>query len=209
MPRFRFPGMKGRPAARLMAVLAALAALAGCTPESRHPLPDDTRILPDARFVGAWRGRSDEGAAIDSRIAVRIAADPDQPLSLRAHVVEDWTLLGQAHRRSGEFRLQFHDVAGRRLLAAQRLGERRDEPWRFAIYRFGGEDSRVVLNFMDEERIRSLVHAARLPGRIRGGEREFPDVLLTASPSQLTALVRATDPAVLFVPRLGPFERLP
>ncbi len=183
-------------------------ALAACTPESRRGLPEDFRIAPEARFVGVWRGGNEVGALQGSEITARLTVDPAEPLDLLLDGEENWRSTRGSHRREVKGVLRFYDIAGRRVVAIQRLdGTAEDRTWRFATYRFGGDDS-LLLYFMDEPRLRQLIFNGALHGKIRGGEPEFPDLLITAESDKLAALIRSSDPATLFTTRLGPLARL-
>jgi hypothetical protein len=195
----------------LLIVITGLIAglgLAACTPESRRGLPEDFRIAPDARFVGAWRGGNEAGALQGSEVTARLTVDPAEPLDLLLAGEENWRSTRGAHRRDVKGVLRFYDIAGRRVVAIQRRDGTADEQtWRFASYRFGGDDS-LVLYFMDEPRLYILLRNGALHGKIRGGEREFPDLLITAEPDKIAALIRTSDPATLFTARLGPLQRI-
>lgn len=188
-------------------IVCAGLVLAACTPESRQGLPEDFRIAPDARFIGAWRGGNEVGALQGSEITARLVVDPAEPLDLLLAGEENWRSTRGVNHRDIKGVLRFYDIAGRRVVAIRRLDGAADEQtWRFAIYRFGGGDS-LQLYFMDEPRLRQLIFNGALYGKIRGGEPEFPDLLITAEPDKIAALIRSSDPAALFTARLGPLAR--
>jgi hypothetical protein len=188
-------------------VIASLA-VAACTPESRQGLPEDFRIAPDARFVGAWRGGNEVGVLQGSDVTARLSVDPAEPLDLLLAGEENWRSTRGPHRRDVKGVLRFYEIAGRRVVAIKRLDGAPDEQtWRFASYRFGGDDS-LVLYFMDEKRLYEQINNGALIGKIRGGEREFPDLLIVAEPDKIAALIRTSDPATLFTARLGPMQRI-
>jgi hypothetical protein len=183
------------------------AGLLACTPESRRGLPEDFRIAPEARFVGVWRGGNEVGALQGAEVTARLTVDPAEPLDLLLVAEENWRSTRGTHRRDVKGVVRFYDIAGRRVVAIQRRdGTAEERTWRFAIYRFGGDDS-LVLYFMDEPRLRQLIFNGALHGKIRGGEPEFPDLLITAESDKLAALIRSSDPATLFTARLGPLAR--
>jgi hypothetical protein len=200
-----------RPFISLLIVIAGLGAgltVAACTPESRQGLPEDFRIAPDARFVGAWRGGNEVGVLQGSAIGARLTVDPAEPLDLLLAGEENWRSTRGPHRRDVKGVVRFYDIAGRRVVAIKRLDGTADEQtWRFAIYRFGGDDS-LVLYFMDEKRFFAFINNGALPGKIRGGEPEFPDLLITADSEKIATLIRTNDPAALFTARLGPLQRI-
>lgn len=188
-------------------ILCAGVGLAACAPESRRGLPEDYRIAPDARFVGVWRGGNEVGVLQGSEVTARLTVDPDEPLDLLLAGEENWRSTRGLHHRAVTGLLRFYDIAGRRVVAIQRRdGTAEERTWRFATYRFGGDDS-LLLYFMDEPRLRQLIFNGALHGKIRGGEPEFPDLLITAEPDKLAALIRSSDPATLFTARLGPLAR--
>ena len=186
--------------------LGALA-LAACTPESKNGLPEDFRIAPEARFVGLWRAGNEPGPLQGTEIAATVRVDPAEPLDLIAAIEENWRTTRGAHRRDLRARLRFYDVAGRRVVAMLREdGTPAERTWRFATYRFGGDNS-LVLYFLDEKRFYELINNGALHGKIRGGEKEFPDLLITAEAEKIAALIRTSDPFTLFTARLGPLAR--
>lgn len=185
----------------------AVVLLAGCTPESKNGLPEDFRIAPEARFVGNWQGGNDDAGLPGTSVAARLTVDPAEPLDLIADIDETWRSTRGEHKRALKGRLRFYDIAGRRVVAILRedvTPERRT--WRFATYRFGGDDS-LVLYFMDEARLYTQINNGALHGKIRGGEKAFPDLLITADASAVAGLIRYSDPAQLFSVRLGPLAR--
>jgi hypothetical protein len=196
------------PFRHIIAILSlALAGLAACTPESKNSLPEDFRIAPEARFVGLWRAGNEPGQLQGTQIAVTVRVDPAEPLDLTVAIEETWRTTRGAHQRDLRGRLRFYDVAGRRVVAVLREnGTPAERTWRFATYRFGGDDS-LVLHFLDEKRLYERIHNGALHGKIRGGEKEFPDLLITAEPDKLAALIRVSDPFTLFTARLGPLAR--
>lgn len=178
-------------------LVVPLLGLSACTPESRNTLPDENRIAPDARLLGQWRAEPDSD---DFRIHV------SRRDGLEFSVATTETVGGGAARRihKVEYRLRAFDVGGRSILAVQELG--RDPAWRFVIYRLSGDDS-VTLFTMDESPVRQLIEAGRLPGTVSGAAADFAEVMITASPARLVALIRDEDAARLFSTRLGPFVR--
>jgi hypothetical protein len=181
--------------------------LAACTPESRQGLPEDFRIAPDARFVGAWRGGNEVGVLQGSEVTARLTVDPTEPLDLLLAGEDNWRSTRAVYRRDVKGVMRFYDIAGRRVVAIKRLdGAAGDQTWRFATYRFGGDDS-LVLYFMDERRLYEQINNGVMHGKIRGGEPEFPDLLISAEPDKIAALIRTSDPAMLFTARLGPLAR--
>jgi hypothetical protein len=185
--------------------------LASCTPESREALPESFRVAPDLRFVGAWRGGNEVGVLQGDEVLAQLKVDPAEPLDLLMTARETWRTTQGPHSRTLQGRLRFYNVVGRQVVAVQRLdadGQADSEAatWRFATYRFGGNDG-VALYFMDEEQMRWRVNNGILHGKIRGGEPAFPDVLLMEAPDNVAAIIRTVDPAVLFTARLGPFTR--
>lgn len=196
-----------RPFFSFLIIIAGLT-VAACTPESRQGLPEDFRIAPDVRFFGAWRGGNEAGALQGSAISARLTVDPAEPLDLLLAGEENWRSTRGAHRREVQGVLRFYDIAGRRVVAIKRLDGAADEQtWRFAIYRFGGDDS-LLLYFMDEKRFYFFINTGALLGKIRGGEPEFPDLLITAESDKIATLIRMSDPAILFTARLGPLQRI-
>ena len=191
----------------LIAAAATLALAVGCTPESKNGLPEDFRIAPEARFVGVWKGGNDDANLPGTTLAARLSVDPAEPLDLIAEIDETWRSTRGDHKRALKGRLRFYDIAGRRVVAVLREdGPPDTRAWRFATYRFGGDDS-LLLYFMDEKRLYEQINNGALHGKIRGGEKEFPDLLLTAESDKIAALIRTSDPAQLFTARLGPLAR--
>jgi hypothetical protein len=185
--------------------------MTACTPESREGLPETFRVAPDLRFVGAWRGGNEAGVLQGDEVVARLQVDPAAPLDLLMTANETWRTTRGPHSRVLQGRLRFYNVAGRQIVAIQRLdadgkAASDEATWRFATYRFGGNDG-LALYFMDEEQVRRRVNNGILHGKIRGGEPEFPDVLLMEGPDNIAALVRTVEPATLFTARLGPFTR--
>ncbi|HEU0071504.1 MAG TPA: hypothetical protein VFS04_09430 [Alphaproteobacteria bacterium] len=197
--------------AYLTPIIAAAATLAlgvGCTPESKNGLPEDFRIAPEARFVGAWQGGNDDANLPGTTLAARLSVDPAEPLDLIADIDETWRSTRGEHKRALKGRLRFYDVAGRRVVAVLREdGSPEARTWRFATYRFGGDDS-LVLYFMSEARLYEQINNGALHGKIRGGEKEFPDLLVTAESDKIATLIRTSDPSQLFAARLGPLARV-
>ncbi len=191
----------------LIAAAATLALAVGCTPESKNGLPEDFRIAPEARFVGAWQGGNDDANLPGTTLAARLSVDPAEPLDLIADIDETWRSTRGEHKRALKGRLRFYDIAGRRVVAVLREdGPPETRTWRFATYRFGGDDS-LVLYFMSEARLYEQINNGALHGKIRGGEKEFPDLLVTAESDKIATLIRTSDPAQLFAARLGPLAR--
>lgn len=190
-----------------LVIFAALALAAACTPESKNGLPEDFRVAPEARFVGVWRGGNEDGGLPGATLAVAVRVDPAEPLDLLAAIDETWRTTRGEHQRALRARLRFYDISGRHVVAVLREDGTPDErTWRFATYRFGGDDS-LVLHFMDEPRLYTQINNGALHGKIRGGEKEFPDLMITAAPERIAALIRTSDPFLLFTARLGPLAR--
>lgn len=183
-------------------LVVPLLALFACTPESRNSLPEENSVAGDSRLLGLWRAEPDSD---DFRIQVT-QRDPREFLAVTTETAK--TEQGDRVHRV-EYRLRFFYVDGRSILAIQELGQPQDrEPsWLLATYRFDEKNSATVL-FMDEERIRLLVHGGHLAGAIRGADTQFPELLITAPPAALAELIQSNDPARLFTARVGPFIRV-
>lgn len=186
-----------------LAVLVAipLLGLFACTPESRNSLPDEMRVTGETRLLGLWRAEPDSD---DLRVQVS-QRDPQEFLAVTTETAR--TEQGNQIRRV-EYRLRFFDVAGKPIIAVQELGQPlgREPTWLLATYRFDADSAALL--FMDEERIRLLVQGGQLPGAIRGADTQFPELLITAPPAMLAALIRDNDPARLFTAPVGPFIRV-
>jgi hypothetical protein len=183
-------------------VVVPFLALFACTPESRNSLPEENSVAGDSRLLGLWRAEPDSD---DFRIQVT-QRDPQEFLAVTTETAK--TEQGNRVHRV-EYRLRFFDVDGRSILAIQEVGPPpgREPSWLLATYRFD-EGKSATLFLMDEERIRLLVQGAHLAGAIRGADTQFPELLITAPPAALAALIRSNDPARLFTARVGPFIRL-
>jgi hypothetical protein len=185
--------------------------IAACTPESRETLPESFRVAPDLRFVGTWRGGNEVGLLQGDQVVVQLKVDPAAPLDLLMTANETWRTTQGPHQRKLQARARFYNIVGRQIVAVQRLdadgkANGDEATWRFATYRFGGNDG-MALYFMDEEQMRWRVNNGLLHGKIRGGEPQFPDVLLIEDSANIATIIRTVDPAVLFTARLGPFTR--
>lgn len=179
------------------AVLLALITVAGCTPESKNPLPESDRIAPDGRLVGRWHANI-RGADYIAEVM------PVDALTLR--VTLDETLpVGKNPETETAYLLRAYAVGSRTVLGLRQI-EPKPGTWRFAAFVFA-DPSRVTLLFMDDKVVRPVVNRAALAGLIRTRDPTFPDILLTASPEELDTYIRSTDEAELFSVVFGPFER--
>lgn len=179
-----------------------IAMLGGCTPESRHGLPDTTRVAPDSRLVGSWTARL---LGADYHVEI----EPRNPRALTVRVSELYSPAGGTPRlRRETLELYAHEVDGVPLLALRgpALDARDGESWRFARYRFAGDD-RLMLSFLSEQALHFWVRSEQFGGRIRSPDETFPDIVLTEPPSRLAGFLIAHDPAVMFSVSLGPFQR--
>lgn len=189
---------KVRGAFALVCALACLV-LAGCTPESRNHLPDKDRIAPDARLIGRWH------ANVDGADYVADVTRSD-PLTLHLALTETLPIGKQPVTRTG-YLINVY-VVGSRTVLAVRDAEPTLGNWRFAVVVYGGDD-RVTLMFMDGKFVRNEVYRAALGGVIQTDDPTFPDVLLTASPDDLSTFIRNTEEGRLFNVPFGTFEREP
>jgi hypothetical protein len=185
----------------VFAVVCALACLliAGCTPESRNHLPDKDRIAPDERLIGRWHANV-EGADYVAEVT------RSDPLTLHLALTETLPIGKQPVTKTG-YLINVY-VVGSRTALALRDAEPTLGNWRFAVAVFGGDD-RVSPMFMDGKFVRNEVYRAALGGIIQTDDPTFPDVLLTASPDDLSAFIRNTEEARLFNVPFGTFEREP
>lgn len=183
-------------------ILLAAALLAACTPESRNTLPAEDRVQADMRFVGSWVTSM---MGTEYRAAVR--ALDERTLSVRLTETSRFAGRSSAPRETGH-ELTFYRVGGRDIVAARGPGldEGGGPVYRFATYRFGGDDS-VALYFLSEQVVYPRVHASHFLGRIRGRDPLFRDILLLEGPQRLAGLVRSDAPARLFSVTFGPFAR--
>ena len=177
----------------------ALLVIAGCTPESRNHLPDKDRIAPDARLIGHWHANVD-GADYVADVT-RI-----DPLTLHLALTETLPIGKQPITKTGHL-INVYVVGSRTVLAIRDVGPKPGN-WRFAAVVFGGDD-RVTLMFMDGKFVRNEVYRAALGGVIQTDDPTFPDVLLTASPDDLSTFIRNTEEVRLFNVPFGTFEREP
>jgi hypothetical protein len=180
------------------AVLLTLVSLAGCTPQSKNPLPESDRIAPDGRLVGRWQA-SIRGADYAAEVM------PVDALTLR--VTLDKTLpAGKAPETETAYLLRAYAVGSRTVLGLRQI-EPKPGAWRFAAFVFA-DPSRVTLLFMDDQVVRQVANRAAPSDLIRTSSAPAsPDILLTASPKELDTYIRSTDEAELFNVVFGPFER--
>ncbi len=178
-------------------------AVAACTPESVHSLPDANRIAPDQRLVGTWHAH----ILGNEHVAVVTASQPGRlDVTLRS-ITDTAAKQGLAPRETHHV-LRFYDLGGVRVIAEQgpSLAEPERRVFRFASYSFAPDGS-VTLLYADQKEIGKFVFSLRLPGDIRSRDSLFPDILMTASSEQITAFMRNIKPAVLYDVKFGPFAR--
>jgi len=182
-----------------LALVGLSAGLAGCTPESRNTLPEKDRIAPDERLIGRWH------ATVDGADYVAEVTRADA-LTLNVALVETLPVGKRPVTRTG-YRAGVYTVGSRTILAAQDV-EPTPGNWRFAVMLFSGDD-RVTLMFMDEHYVFMEVNRAAFPGTIRTNDPMFPDVVITASSTDLEAFIRSASEGRMFTVPFGPFERQP
>jgi hypothetical protein len=185
--------------ALVIACAMAFLVMVGCTPESRNHLPDKDRIAPDERLIGHWHGNV-EGADYVAEVT------RSDPLTLHLALTETLPIGKQPITKTGYLVSVY--VVGSRTVLAIRDAEPKLGNWRFAVVVFGGDD-RVSLMFMDGKFVRNEVYRAALAGNIETDDPTFPDVVLSATPDELSTFIRNTEEARLFNVPFGTFEREP
>jgi hypothetical protein len=182
-----------------LALIAFIVLIAGCTPDSKNPLPEADRVAPDERLVGHWHGvfeSADYVADITRRDALSLQISLTETLPIGKNPVSKTGYIAQAYAVGSRTVMAFHEM------------EPKPGDWRFAVVLLSGDD-RVSLMFMNETFVRNEVFRSAFSGKIRTDDPTFPDVLITASPEEISNLIRNTDEAKMFNTPFGPFERLP
>lgn len=178
-------------------------AVAACTPESTHNLPESDRIAVDARLLGTWHAH----ILGNDHVAVVTRGAPGTLDVVLRSVTDAGAKRGLAPRVTHHV-LRFYDIDGTRVMSEE--GPSMAQPdrrvFRFATYRFAADGS-VTLLYLDQHEIWKVVSSLRLPGKIRSKDPLFRDLLVTASADQLVAFMRNIRPAALYDVAFGPFVR--
>jgi hypothetical protein len=179
---------------RMVAVLALATLLAGCLPESEHPVAAADPVKNDARLWGSWISEAEDGYMI----AHVFATDKDTlSIALAEHGVEG---LGE---------IEAYDVHVTNLPSGGYLNvvvTGSEAGYLIGKYQFDGTDS-VSVWFPGNAALEQAVTSGKLPGttKVEGG---MADVRITATSEQWQTFL-AKPPAGFFdepisFKRIGP-----
>ena len=179
---------------RMAAGLALATLLAGCLPESEHPVAAADPAKNDPRLWGSWMSEEEDGYMV----AHVFATEKDAlSISLAEHGVEG---LGE---------IETYDVHVTNLPSGDYLNvvvTGSEAGYVIGRYEFGGTDA-VSVSFPGNDALEQAVKSGKLPGttKVEGG---MTDVRITATPEQWQAFL-AKPPAGFFdkpisFKRIGP-----
>jgi hypothetical protein len=177
---------------RMAAGLALAALLAGCLPESEHPVAAADPAKNDARLWGSWISEVEDGFMI----AHVFATEKDTlSISMAEHGVEG---LGE---------IETYDVHVTNLPSGDYLNvvtTGSEAGYLIGKYQFDGTDA-VSVWFPGNEALEQAVTSGKLPGttKVEGG---MTDVRITASPEQWQAFL--TKPPTGFFDEPISFKRI-
>jgi hypothetical protein len=177
---------------RMAAGLALAALLAGCLPESEHPVAAADPAKNDARLWGSWISEEEDGYMI----AHVFATDKGTlSIALAEHGVEG---LGE---------IETYDVHVTNLPSGDYMNvvvTGSEAGYLIGKYQFDGTNA-VSVSFPGNEALEQAVKSGKLPGttKVEGG---MTDVRITASPEQWQAFL-AKPPAGFFDEPLS-FKRI-
>lgn len=184
----------------LLSVLFLALVLAGCVPESVHPLSDPAQAKVDSRLIGLWSARIDNEDAILHFV----------PRS------DGWTEIVMVtyrnQREDGEwsvFRMFPSRIGGKNYMNVRFIAEaaERAPSKRFHLARYRlSQDGALTVWSMSAPAGRSAIKAG-LKGSIRKA-RFGDDIVIEAKPAELAEFLRGTDTEKLFSNRIGPFRRI-
>ncbi|MGY9005309.1 MAG: hypothetical protein ACKVJQ_04300 [Alphaproteobacteria bacterium] len=184
-------------------VAVASLAISACVPESKYPLPEETRVAVDQRLVGVWHGES-----LGTGYTARISKKNDAILDLLFTETNKVSGTGAPATRNTRFELHFFNVTGQRIVGVRGPGfdQKIGPVWRFARYRFGDKDG-VAFYFMSDRAIYNYVNSSFYRGVIRNHDPAFHEILLMETPPRLAAIIRKRTLGALFSVTFGPFRR--
>ena len=181
------------------ALVMLVVLISGCTPESKNSLPETNRVTPDERLIGHWHG------TVESADYIADVTRKDT-LTLQIELTETLPVGNNPVTKTGYLANVY--VVGSRTVIAFHEMEPKPANWRFAVVLLSGDD-RVSLMFMNETFVRNEVFRSAFSGVIRTDDPTFPDVLITATPEEISNLILNTDEAKMFNVPFGPLERQP
>ena len=179
---------------RVVAGLALATLLAGCLPESEHPVAAADPAKNDARLWGSWISEEEDGYLV----AHVFATEAD-----KLHIAT------AEHGVEGMGEIETYDVHVTNLPSGDYLNvvvTGSEAGYLIGKYEFDGTDA-VSIWFPGNEALEQAVKSGKLPGttKVEGG---MTDVRITASPEQWQAFL-AKPPAGFFdepisFKRIGP-----
>jgi hypothetical protein len=179
---------------RMVAGLAVAAVLAGCLPESEHPVAAADPAKNDARLWGSWISEEEDGYMVAHVFATE---DGRLSISIAEHGVEG---LGE---------IETYDVHVTNLPSGDYLNvvvTGSEAGYLIGKYQFDGTNA-VSVSFVGNAALEQAVKSGKLPGTTKV-EAGMTDVRVAATPEQWQAFL-AKPPAGLFdepirFKRIGP-----
>lgn len=178
--------------------------LAGCIPESKHPLPPPADGKGDDRLIGRWdpseeneKGYIEIEAVGGGRYRVRMfSLEGDGPDAGKANEEEMDVL---TTRIGGQWFMSVTDFAEQEKRNVNEPG--------YLILRYDiSAQGELLIHTMSREAVIADVHAGKVVGETDSAKMEG-DIILTADSEALAAYIAAADPKLLFTGTLDPLRR--
>ena len=195
---FRSEG-RGNGMKRIVAILAAALALAGCLPvTTKSPVGSTAGFKPDPALFGMWEGTPEETGDRNDVAFFAILPDKDgeatvvfidMPVPVKS---ADWASYAVKTAALGPYR--YLDAQARITDGKPADGEEARSTFPL-LYRIEA-DGNLALYLLDEDATKAAVRQGRIAGTVGNGS--LGDVVLTAAPKELDAFFASSDGRALF-----------